>query len=92
MSGKEIFSDMLRTVRDIYTDTNGKISINACGGIYSAKDAWSALQAGATTIQLYTGLIYRGPGPVANVNRGLYKLLERSDYKSIREVTGTGHG
>ena len=92
VSGKEIFSDMLRTVRDIYTDTNGKISINACGGIYSAEDAWSALQAGATTIQLYTGLIYRGPGLVANVNRGLYKLLERSDYKSIREVTGTGQG
>ena len=92
VSGKEIFSDMLRTVRDIYTDTNGKISINACGGIYSAEDAWSALQAGATTIQLYTGLIYHGPGLVANVNRGLHKLLEKSDYKSIHEVTGTGHG
>jgi len=92
VSGKEIFSDMLRTVRDIYTDTSGKISINACGGIYSAEDAWSALQAGATTIQLYTGLIYRGPGLVANVNRGLRKLLEKSDYKSIHEVTGTEHG
>ena len=92
VSGKEIFSDMLRTVRDIYTDTSGKISINACGGIYSAEDAWSALQAGATTIQLYTGLIYHGPGLVANVNRGLRKLLEKSDYKSIHEVTGTGHG
>ena len=92
VSGKEIFGDMLRIVRDIYTDTNGKISINACGGIYSAEDAWSALQAGATTIQLYTGLIYRGPGLVAHVNRGLYKLLEKSDYKSIHEVTGTKHG
>jgi len=82
---------MLRIVRDIYTDTNGKISINACGGICSAEDAWSALQAGATTIQLYTGLIYRGPGLVAHVNRELNKLLEKSDYKSIQEVTGTEH-
>ena len=91
VSGKEIFGDMLRIVRDIYTDTDGKISINACGGIQSADDAWDTLRAGATTIQLYTGLIYRGPGLVAHVNRGLQKLLEKSDYKSIHELTGTEH-
>jgi dihydroorotate dehydrogenase len=89
VSGKEIFGDMLRIVRDIYTDTDGKISINACGGIQSAKNAWSALLAGATTIQLYTGLIYQGPGLVAHVNRGIYKLLEKSGFKSIHELTGT---
>ena len=91
VSGREIFGDMLRIVRDIFTDTNRKISINACGGIQSAQDAWSALQAGATTIQLYTGLIYHGPGLVSQVICGLQKLLEKSEYKSIHEVTGTEH-
>jgi len=89
LSGKAIFSEMLRIVSDIYNVTNGKISINACGGIDSANDAWSALQAGASTIQLYTGLIYRGPGLIAQLNRGLDKLLKESHYKSIYEVTGT---
>ena len=89
LSGKAIFSEMLRIVSDIYCATGGKISINACGGIDSTNAAWSALQAGATTIQVYSGLIYRGPGLIAQVNRGLNKRLKESHYKSIDEVTGT---
>lgn len=91
ISGKEIFADMLRIVSDIYTYTEGKISINACGGIFSAEDAWKAIQAGATTVQLYTGFVYRGPGMVVNLKRQLLKLLEKAGYESITELIGTAH-
>jgi len=91
ISGKEIFADMLRIVSDIYTHTDGKISINACGGIFSAEDAWKAFQAGATTIQLYTGFVYRGPSIVVNLKRQLLKFLEKDGYESITDVIGKVH-
>lgn len=90
LSGPPIFNDMLRTVSDVYRETGGKIPINACGGISSGRDAWKALEAGASTIQIYTAFIYQGPAVVSKINRQLLNLLERSNVKSLLEVTGTG--
>ena len=45
--------------------------IVACGGIFTADDVRRCLDAGATAVQLYTGLIYRGPGIVGELTRGL---------------------
>ena len=47
------------------------MTINACGGIASAADAAAALDAGADTVQLYTALVYRGPGVVREITAGL---------------------
>jgi dihydroorotate dehydrogenase len=47
------------------------VPVNACGGISTASDAAACLDAGATTVQLYTGLIYRGPGVVGQIAHGL---------------------
>ena len=43
--------------------TAGALPVNACGGIFTAADALACLDAGATTVQIYTGLIYRGTRP-----------------------------
>jgi len=88
LSGKEIFEDMLRIVRDVYRNTRGKLPINACGGIFSGGDAWQAFESGASTIQLYTGLIYKGPSIVASLNRELVRALKLSKMMSICELTG----
>ena len=88
LSGKQIFKDMLRIVEDVYRYTSGKVPINACGGIFSGKDAWRAFELGASTVQLYTGLIYNGPGIVVSLNRELVKAIELGDMKSISELTG----
>jgi len=89
LSGKEIFADMLRIVQDIYRNTRGKLPINACGGISSAKDAWQAFESGASSIQLYTGLIYNGPGVVADINRNLIRSVKAHKMNSIRELIGS---
>jgi len=47
--------------------------INACGGIATAEDAQRALAAGANTVQIYTSMVYRGPGVVGEIVKGLAK-------------------
>ncbi len=89
LSGKEIFEDMLRIVQDVYRNTRGKMPINACGGIFSGRDAWQAFESGASSIQLYTGLIYEGPSIVTNLNRELVRAVKLNKMKSIYELTGT---
>ena len=71
LSGKPVFSNVLRMVADIKGEVGEKIAINACGGIFSGEDAWLALQAGATTVQLLTGLVYGGPTIVRRMNQQL---------------------
>ena len=88
LSGKEIFEDMLRIVQDIYRNTRGKLPINACGGIFSAKDAWQAFESGASSVQLYTGLIFRGPGIVADINRDLIRSMKACGMNSLSELIG----
>jgi dihydroorotate dehydrogenase len=63
------------------------MAINASGGISSAEDAYRALEAGADTVQLFTALVYEGPGVVANINRGLLRLLEESGVPSVAHLT-----
>jgi dihydroorotate dehydrogenase len=91
LSGPPIFQDMLRIVADIYNLTRGKIPINACGGLSSGIDAWKALQAGASSLQVYTALVYQGPGVVSKMLHEIAQLLEDSRLSSLTEVVGTGH-
>lgn len=77
LSGKMVFVDTLRMVAKVRSEVGDSIAINACGGIFSGEDAWRALQAGATTVQLLTGLIYRGPGIVKRVNHELLACMAR---------------
>jgi dihydroorotate dehydrogenase len=51
--------------------TGRSVPILACGGIFTVEDVRACLDAGATAVQLYTGLIYRGPGIVGDLTRGL---------------------
>ena len=76
LSGRRVFDAMLRMVSDVKAEVGERVAINACGGIFTAEDAWEALKAGATTVQLYTGMLYRGPGVVRDINRGLVRLME----------------
>lgn len=77
LSGRLVFPDMLRMVREVRAEVGNRLAINACGGIFSAEDAWQALQAGAATVQLLTGLVYRGPGIARSINRGLLDIMDR---------------
>jgi dihydroorotate dehydrogenase len=75
LSGRTIFPDMVRMVGEIREEIGPDVAINACGGIFSGEDAWDALQAGATTVQMYTALVYRGPTTPRRINRRLLELM-----------------
>lgn len=75
LSGRAIFPDMVRMVGEIRREIGPAVAINACGGIFTGEDAWEALQAGATTVQIYTALVYRGPTTPRKINRKLLELM-----------------
>jgi dihydroorotate dehydrogenase len=79
---------MLKTVRDIYEYSDGKIMINACGGIFSGKDAFEAIINGATTVQIYTALIYEGFGVIDRIIKELLNILKAKNFSSINEAIG----
>jgi dihydroorotate dehydrogenase len=91
LSGPPILEDTLRIVADTYRYTEGKISINACGGISSGSDAWKAFQAGASSVQIYTTLAYHGPGIVSRINRELLNLLTDTKLSSLSQIIGTSN-
>ncbi|CAL1240342.1 quinone-dependent dihydroorotate dehydrogenase [Candidatus Methylocalor cossyra] len=71
LSGRPLFASSTEVVRRLARLLGGRVPIIACGGIFSVEDARRKLDAGASLIQLYTGLIYRGPGLVRALVRGL---------------------
>jgi len=61
----------LRIVAEVRSEVGSAMVVNACGGIGSADDARRALDAGADTVQLYSALVYCGPGLVREIVAGL---------------------
>jgi dihydroorotate dehydrogenase len=66
----------------------GRVPIVGAGGVMSAADAYAKIRAGASLVQVYTGLIYGGPAFVRKVNEGLAALLARDGFASVGEAVG----
>lgn len=62
------------------------------GGICDAADAYAMIRLGASLVQLYTALVYRGPGLLKRINEGLCRLIERDGFRSVAEAVGTANG
>jgi dihydroorotate dehydrogenase len=71
LSGAPLTGRTPEIVRAIRDETGGALPVNACGGIFTAADARACLEAGASTVQVYTGLIYEGPAIAGRIARGL---------------------
>jgi dihydroorotate dehydrogenase len=89
LSGRPLFGTSTEVIRQIYRFANRKLTIVGCGGVFSAEEAYAKMKAGASLVQLYTGLVYEGPGLIKRINQGLVKLLERDGVKNILDVVGT---
>jgi dihydroorotate dehydrogenase len=78
---------MLRQMR-------GRVSSNivliGAGGISSGADAYEKIRAGASLVQLYTGLVYEGPGLVGRIKRELLACLTRDGFATIADAIGKG--
>ncbi len=75
LSGRALSGDTPRIVDEVARATEGAVPIAACGGIISPSDAVACLAAGATTVQLYTALVLRGPGIVGELAAGIVAAL-----------------
>jgi dihydroorotate dehydrogenase len=75
-------------VRHLYRATGGALPIIGVGGIDSADEAYRRIRAGASLVQLYTALVYEGPGLVPAIGRGLVERLERDGLSSIADAVG----
>ncbi|MFA6475941.1 MAG: quinone-dependent dihydroorotate dehydrogenase [Candidatus Paceibacterota bacterium] len=62
--------------------------IIGCGGIFTAEDAYNKIKAGASLLQLITGMIFEGPQVISEINQGLVALLQKDGYKNISEAVG----
>lgn len=88
LSGAPIFERSTQLVRYLYRRTEGKLPIIGVGGVASAEQAYAKLRAGASLVQLYTGLVYEGPGLVKAIKEGLVRLCAEDGHSSIRHVIG----
>jgi dihydroorotate dehydrogenase len=89
ISGNVVRSLANEQIRIIYTKTNGKYVIIGVGGISSVEDAYAKIKAGASLLQLITGMIFEGPQLISEINRGLVELLNKDGYKNLADARGT---
>jgi dihydroorotate dehydrogenase len=76
---------------DLWRRTGGRIPIVGAGGVASGADAYAKIRAGASLVQLYTALVYEGPGLVRRIKTELAALLVRDGCRSVADAVGGDH-
>jgi dihydroorotate dehydrogenase len=89
LSGAPLKSLALERIRQFRGASGGQIPLIGVGGIATADDAWERIRAGASLVQLYTAMIYEGPGIAMRIARGLAKRLKRNGFSNIAEAVGS---
>lgn len=91
LSGRPLFTASTRVLADMYRLTEGRLPIVGVGGVSSGGDAYAKIRAGASLVQLYTALVYEGPGLVGRIKRELASLLKRDGFASVAAAVGADH-
>ena len=86
LSGAPLRDRSTEVIAHIFKHTEGKLPIIGVGGIFTAADAWEKIAAGASLVQVYTGLVYEGPSIAGDVVRGLKTRMEKEGVRSLNEL------
>lgn len=89
LSGAPLRNLALTRLRDFREATGGDIPLIGVGGIASAADAWERIRAGASLVQLYSAMVYHGPGIGAQIARGIEQLMVRDGFATIADAVGS---
>jgi dihydroorotate dehydrogenase len=89
LSGQPLKSLALESLRQFRQAGGGEIPLIGVGGIAGADDAWARIRAGASLVQLYTAMVYEGPGIARRIARGLASRLRREGFAGIAEAVGS---
>ncbi|HBH26825.1 MAG TPA: quinone-dependent dihydroorotate dehydrogenase [Rhodospirillaceae bacterium] len=90
LSGAPLRERSTQVIRRFYALTGGRLPIIGVGGVESADDAWGKICAGASLVQVYTGLVYRGPWVAREICAGLAERVRAAGLSSIVDAVGTG--
>jgi dihydroorotate dehydrogenase len=89
LSGAPLFERSTQCLADFYRYSKGKIPLIGVGGIHDAETAWQKIRSGASLIQLYSALVFKGPQLIADICEGLEQRLKSHKFASIAEAVGT---
>lgn len=89
LSGAPLKALALDALRKFRSASGGEIALIGVGGIGGADDAWERIRAGANLVQLYTSMVYEGPGLARRIANGLAQHLEREGFANIGEAVGS---
>ena len=88
LSGKPLRARSTEIIRHLHRQTRGALPIIGVGGIFNAADAWEKITAGASLVQVYTGLVYEGPSIAGDIGRGLDERLREHSFHSLSQAVG----
>ncbi len=91
LSGRPLFEPSTRLLAELYRETGGTVPLVGVGGIFSGADAYAKIRAGASLVQLYSGLIDQGPGLVNSLKAELASLLQRDGFTSLVQAVGADY-
>ncbi|WP_127532479.1 quinone-dependent dihydroorotate dehydrogenase [Paenibacillus kobensis] len=91
MSGKPLRDRSTEVISAVYRQTGGKLPIIGSGGIFTADDAYDKIRAGASLVEIYTALIYKGPDVFRELTEGLKERLRRDGFRNVMEAVGSSH-
>ncbi len=77
-------------IKKFYKETKGEITIIGVGGVNSGKTAYDKIKSGANLVQLYTGMIYEGPGIVKKIKAELIYIFKKEKINNVSEIVGSG--
>ena len=88
LSGQPLKDISTNLIKKFYKETKGKINIIGVGGVDSGESAFEKITAGADAVQLYTGMVYKGPGIVKEIKKDLISILKKENLKNVSEAVG----
>lgn len=88
LSGRPLQARSTEVIRHIYRQTHGSLPIIGVGGIFTGDDAWEKITAGASLLQIYTSMIYEGPGAARAIVIGLKQRLAQTGLVSLDQAVG----
>jgi dihydroorotate dehydrogenase len=89
LSGAPLKRRSVQVIASLYNLTGGSMPLIGVGGIFTAEDAWEMISAGASLVQVYTGLIYEGPAIARDINEGLRRIISSAGFVSFDESVGS---
>jgi len=90
LSGRPLYAPATAVLAEMFRLTGGRIALIGIGGVASGADAYGKIRAGASLVQLYTALVYQGPGLIGRIKHELAARLRADGFRSVAAAVGSG--